>query len=204
MPGRGEASGDGARLMALTDHSGGWGAQGGSLSVRSPEFCRLDEEGSGRRWTGCGSSPAWHLPRSRGRSPGHGPLCPLTLRSTEAVPPSWHLAPRGWHPEGTGLVCSVIHGQAGAHWIRPQEPHSPFSGMVHACGAGIPRSQTRFWGPPSAPAPCPGSSASKSSAPAPGCWWGCLLACLPPVDTQDPRSRCPFGSNVRGSPEPGA
>ena len=59
-------------------------------------------------------------------------------------------------------------------------------------------------GPSFCSAPCPGSSASKSSAPAPGCWWGCLLPCLPPVDTQGPRSRCPSGSNVGGSPEPGA
>lgn len=33
---------------------------------------------------------------------------------------------------------------------------------------------------------------------------GCLLACLPPVDTRGPRSRCPFGSKAGGSPEPGA
>ena len=125
------------------------------------------------------------------------------LRSTEAVPPSWHLAPRGWHPEGTGLVCSEICGRAGACRVRPQEPHSPSSWAVHACGAGIPRSQTLFLGPSVCSGSLSSQSASKSSGPAPGCWWGCLLARLPPVDTRGPCSRCPFGSTAGGSPEPG-
>ena len=112
------ASGDGARLTdPLTVWEAGW-VQGGSVSVpRSGRGGSWEEVDKVRELS--------HLAPSQEpqEEPWTRPSMPLTLRSMEAVPPSWHLAPRGWHPEGTGLVCSEILGRVGAR--RPQEPHNP-------------------------------------------------------------------------------